>query len=60
MLISVQTPGNLNIFFSLLLQIVTLNIISTTDFVNTNLKLDKINPLNDQFNELGFSSLYVL
>jgi hypothetical protein len=40
MLINVPTPANLNIFFAILMQLVTLNFIDTTKFVDKTMKLD--------------------
>ena len=47
MLINLPTPANLNIFFSILMQLVTLNFIDTTDFVNKMMKLDVVIPYSD-------------
>ena len=47
MLINLPTPANLNIFFSILMQLVTLNFIDTTAFVDKTLKLDIIDPYSD-------------
>ncbi len=40
MLVNLPTPANLNIFFSILMQLVTLNFIDTTNFVNKMMNLD--------------------
>ena len=60
MLVNLPTPANLNIFFSILMQLVTLNFIDTTKFVNKLMNLDSVNPFTDQFDEVGYGSLYVL
>ena len=59
MLVNLPTPANLNTFFSLLMQLVTLNFIDTTKFVDKIMKLDYVDPYSEQFNEVGYGSLYV-
>lgn len=59
MLVDLSTPTNLNIFFSILMQLVTLNFIDTTKFVDKIMKLDHVDPYTEQFNEVGYGSLYV-
>ena len=47
MLVNLPTPANLNIFFSILMQLVTLNFIDTTKFVNKMMNLDYVDPFTE-------------
>jgi len=47
MLVDLSTPTNLNIFFSILMQLVTLNFIDTTKFVDKIMKLDHVDPYTE-------------
>lgn len=44
MLVNLPTPANLNIFFSVLMKLVTLNFIDTTNMVDKMMSLDVVDP----------------
>lgn len=62
MLIDVQYPANAQIFFGMLMNIISLNLLPTTNYFNDWFKLDDSgnNPLNENFNNLGYGALYVI
>lgn len=60
MLIAVCLPANANIFFSCLMEIVQFSLLDVKDLFNKIFKLDHVEPLNDQFDGYGYSSLYAV
>ncbi len=62
MLINVQQPANSQIFCGLLMSILSLQLIPTSDYFSAWFKLDEEGnqPINDNFDNLGYSSLYII
>ena len=60
MTINVASPANVNIFFSNLFSIISLDLVSTDEFYKQHLKLDDTKPFSDNWEFLGFGSLYSL
>lgn len=60
MTINVASPVNVNIFFSNLFSIISLDLVSTDEFYKKHLKLDDTKPFSDNWEFLGFGSLYSL
>jgi hypothetical protein len=58
MTINVASPANCVIFFSYLLSIVSMSLIDTDDFFKKQLKLDETTPYSDNWDLLGYGSLY--
>ena len=60
MTINVASPANVNIFFSNLFSIISVDLVSTDEFYKKHLKLDDTKPFSDNWEFLGFGSLYSL
>ncbi len=58
MTINVALPANGNIFFSNLMSILSTILINTDDFFKEHLKLDETAPFSDNWEFLGYGSLY--
>ena len=63
-LIAVSFPATSTIFFGMLMQILTFQVYDFSDFYNRALSLDSdsegSNALNNQFDLLGYGSLYII
>lgn len=62
MLINVQQPANTQIFFGMLMNIISLDLVPTTKYFNDWFQLDENgnNPLNENFSNYGYGALYVI
>ena len=58
MTINVALPANGNIFFSNLMSILSTSLVNTDDFLKEHLKLDETVPFSDNWEFLGYGSLY--
>ena len=56
--INVASPANCKIFFACLLSIVSLDLIDTDDFFEKHLKLVETEPFSENWDFLGYGSLY--
>jgi hypothetical protein len=60
LLIDVATPASASIFFSQIMSLITLQFWDMNDFFDSLFELDlDVEPLTDQFETLGYESLYV-
>lgn len=62
MLVNITPPANAQMFYSILMNIVTMNLIDCTDFFNNFFKLDDDGNtgLSDTFGTFGYGSFYVI
>jgi hypothetical protein len=64
LLINVAYPATATVFFGMLMQVLTFQFADFTDFYNHKLNLDPDSegnqPLNDHFDLMGYSSLYLI
>jgi hypothetical protein len=58
MTIKVATPTNSRIFFAYMMAFVSNRLINTDDFFQESLKLEKTTPFSDNWQDLGYTSLY--
>ena len=59
-LFKVQLPANAQSFFNQILKIASFEFVNLSPYINRLLRLEESEPLNSNFNELGFGSLYFL
>ena len=59
-LFKVQMPANAQSFFNQILKIASFDIINLDPYLNKMLRLPESQPLNSNFDELGFGSMYFL
>ena len=63
-MISVNQPATLTVFFGGLMNLVNFQLLDTSDFYNKLFHLDpdsdKNSPLNNQFELMGYGSLYIV
>ena len=59
-LFKVQLPGNAQNFFNKIFQIAAFDFFETEDYINSILKLNKTEPLDANFDALGFQSMFFL
>jgi hypothetical protein len=59
-LFMVQMPGNAQSFFNQILKIASFDFINLDPYINSMLRLEESEPLNSNFDALGFGSIYFL
>ena len=55
-----RMPANVGMYFQKLMQIAAFDVIETDSFFNMLLRLPPTNPVNEQFQALGFESVYFI
>jgi len=58
MLINVQTPANVTIFYGYIFQVMALDLIDCDNFFDQKLQLKETEPLSHNFDKIGYGSLY--
>jgi hypothetical protein len=56
----VQMPANAQLFFNQINEIASFDMIDTNPLINQILKLNATEPMNANFNAIGFESMYFL
>jgi hypothetical protein len=59
-LFKVNMPGNAQAFFNQIFKIAAFQIINLEPYINRIFSLKSTGPFNDNFNDLGFQSMYFL
>jgi len=59
-LFDIKAPANAELFFRQLMSVVAFEVYDTGDIVNATLSLEEVNPVNENYNTVGFESVYFI
>ena len=59
-LFSINLPANAGVFFGFIMQIAAFDILPTDSFYDTYFNIDETEPMNSNFEQIGFGSLFFL